>query len=69
MSQRRAALGTECVSFADDVSTGRAGPQERVAHDEVKDDSDSVGNEDRQQGPHDVAHPTPPGIAVNVPDE
>ena len=42
---------------------------QRFAQNEVENDADAVEKKDGEQGPHDVAHAAPAGIAVDVADQ
>ena len=46
-----------------------AGSGKRFTQDEVQDDAESVGNEERDQRPQHPAHTAPAGIAVHVSDQ
>src|SRR5712691_5705416 len=63
--QPGATMRTERERSSGRFSARRARPGQRVAQQEVQDDSDGVRNEDCQQRPHDVAHVATLGIAID----
>src|SRR6266705_1285894 len=67
--QPGATMRTESELPGGRFSARRARPGQRVAQQEVEDDSDGVRNEDCQQRPHDVAHVAALGIAIDEADE
>src|SRR5664280_3637648 len=61
-----AATGTEGVALLRPCAALRAVTGNRLAEDEVEDDADAVGDENRQQRPHHVTHAAAAGVAVDI---
>lgn len=47
------------------VATGAIGRQ-RIAQDEINNDANEVGNENRQERPHHMAHPASLRVAIDI---
>lgn len=64
-----AAGGTEGESVFHERGAVWAGFHQWFAEYEVQDDAEGVGDEDRQQGPHDGAHPAAAGVGIHITDQ
>src|SRR5260370_3187363 len=67
--QSRTASRTEGALRSDRDATLWADLRKRVAQNEIQNDTDPVGDENAQQGPHHVPHSSPAGVTVYGADQ
>src|ERR1035437_465139 len=64
-----AATRAERVTGLYSHAAARTIRQQRIPQNKIENDTDPVGQEDGQQGPHHIPHTAAPGIAIDVPNQ